>query len=453
MSTTQQHAAPEERVKLATQAYVYGYPLVYGLEEIARFPAGEATLLPGKHPFNEFGVRKDLCGPETRFVSPNNDTIYMFAPLDLSGGPLLLHVPDTHDRYYVLQFIDAWSNNFAYIGRRATGTEEATFLIAPPGWKGEAPDGIKDVIEVPTTICIVFGRIAVSGEADLPAVQELGARFTLTPLGGNSALRGIEMHREPEVAHGLDWWEKFRQAVRQFWPLPPSDTAVVPMLEELGVTAAESPYMSPDPELAEVLKAGAEAGLATIEHLMENVPTTPSGWQSAMHLFDYNVDFLGIGTIDSAEWKIADPMQRYATRAIVARGGLWGNHGYEAEYKLTWVDADGDRLDGSNRYELRLETPPPVGAFWSLTMYDLPNFYLVANPIDRYSIGDRTPGLEYGDDGSVTIYLQKDSPGPDKESNWLPTPAGGFRPIMRMYEPHEEILDGSYQLPPITKVG
>jgi hypothetical protein len=120
-------------------------------------------------------------------------------------------------------------------------------------------------------------------------------------------------------------------------------------------------------------------------------------------------------------------------------------------YGLIWVDADGAPLDGTNRYELRLATPPPVDAFWSLTMYDVPDFYLVANPIDRYSIGDRTPGLKTAEDGSITIYLQKDSPGPERESNWLPTPAGAFRPILRMYRPRREILDGTYILPAITR--
>jgi hypothetical protein len=138
---------------------------------------------------------------------------------------------------------------------------------------------------------------------------------------------------------------------------------------------------------------------------------------------------------------------------VAARAGLWGNHGYEADYGFVWTDGDGQPLDGANRYELRLEQPPPVDAFWSLTMYDVPDFYLVANPIDRYSIGDRTPGLGTAEDGSVTIFMQADSPGPGKESNWLPTPRGKFRPILRMYQPQKAILDGTYVLPAVRKVG
>ena len=141
------------------------------------------------------------------------------------------------------------------------------------------------------------------------------------------------------------------------------------------------------------------------------------------------------------------------TRAVAARAGLWGNHGYEANYEWIYVDADNQPLSSEHRYELNLPIPPPVDAFWSLTMYDAHEFHLVANAINRYSIGDRTSGLKYGADGSVTIYMQKESPGADKESNWLPTPqTGGFRPIMRMYQPKQPVMDGSYLLPAIKRV-
>ena len=142
----------------------------------------------------------------------------------------------------------------------------------------------------------------------------------------------------------------------------------------------------------------------------------------------------------------------YLARAAAARAGLWGNHGYEAGYASSVTTSDGEQLDGARRYKIHFDRTPPVDAFWSLTMYDMPNYYLVANPIDRYSIGDRTPGVAYGDDGSLDLYLQHDSPGADKESNWLPTPSGDFRPLIRMYQPGAEVLDGSYELPAITRV-
>jgi hypothetical protein len=232
-----------------------------------------------------------------------------------------------------------------------------------------------------------------------------------------------------------------------------ADKPFVALAERLGVTAAQSPYVDSDPELAEVLVAAQQAGQAKIEELAGSGGGAAGGWTSAMHMFDYNLDHLGPGTIDAPEWKITDRPRAYVTRAVAARAGLWGNHGYEANYAFAWTDADGQPLDGANRYELRLEEPPAVDAFWSLTMYDVPDFYLVANPIDRYSIGDRTPGLRTADDGSVTISMQTDSPGSDKESNWLPTPQGRFRPVLRMYQPQKAILDGTYVLPAVRKVG
>ncbi len=186
---------------------------------------------------------------------------------------------------------------------------------------------------------------------------------------------------------------------------------------------------------------------------MKNAKASPTGWQSARHMFDYNLDYHEVGVLDTPEWKIADRTTAYATRAVAARAGLWGNHGYEADYEIVWNDADGDQLNGAHRYELHLPVAPPVDAFWSLTMYDVPDFYLVANPIGRYSIGDRTPGLAKAADGSITLYLQTTSPGAGKESNWLPTPAGDFRPIMRMYAPRRAVLDGEYVLPAITRAG
>ncbi len=189
------------------------------------------------------------------------------------------------------------------------------------------------------------------------------------------------------------------------------------------------------------------------EALKHGASPEVNGWKLTYHAFDYNLDFFEIGALDDPRWKIADPKLRYIERALSARGGLWGNHGYEAAYAMVYNDSEGTQLDGANRYTVRLPTPPPVGAFWSITMYDLPDFYLVANPIGRYSIGDRTPGLQYGDDGSLTITIQRDEPAePEARANWLPSPPGQFRPILRMYEPANAVLDGEYELPPIVRV-
>jgi len=168
-----------------------------------------------------------------------------------------------------------------------------------------------------------------------------------------------------------------------------------------------------------------------------------------LHIFDYNLDHFGPGRIDDPRWKIADRTTSYPMRALAARAGLWGNHAYEAAYAQIFQDADGEQLTGTKRYTIRFHELPPVEAFWSLTMYDMPNYYLVANPIDRYSIGDRTPGNRYDDDGSLTVVIQHDPPDEAEQANWLPAPPTNFRPVMRMYQPGTAILGGSYRLPPI----
>jgi hypothetical protein len=258
---------------------------------------------------------------------------------------------------------------------------------------------------------------------------------------------------DPRVADELKWWEEFRVALAAF-PPPAADAPFLAICEKFRLAASESPYVNPDPALAQILVTGKKAAEQKIEELIKSAAKPVNGWQNVLHLFDYNLDHFEIGALDAPEWKIADRTVAYVTRAVAARAGLWGNHGYEANYQIVYVDADNQPLNSANRYELHLPVPPPVDAFWSLTMYHVPEFYLVANPINRYSIGDRTPDLKYGEDGSVTLYLQKDSPGPDKESNWLPTPqTGNFRPIMRMYQPKEPIMNGTYLLPAIQCVG
>ncbi len=454
--TTPNPIDPTEQVKLAAEAYLYGYPLVYSMHEIAKIPAGE-SVLDSAAPYNTFGYARDLLDPSAKFVSPNNDTLYLMAMCDVRNGPLVLHVPATHDRYYVLQFVDAWSNNFAYIGRRATGTDEGQFLLVPHGYTGETLEGLQ-VVHAPTGVFAIVGRITVNGAADLPAVHALQNQFTLTPLsvyqggGAASPVTGVPQADE-RVDADLRWWEEFRLALAAF-PPPAADAPFLAICEQFGLLQAESPYLDPNPVLAKILVAGQAAAQDKLEQLIKSAAKPVNGWQNVKDVFNYNLDYFEVGALDTPQWKIPDRQVAYVTRAVAARAGLWGNHGYEAVYEIVYVDGDNQPLSSERRYELHLSTPPPVDAFWSLTMYDATEFYLTANAIHRYSIGDRTPGLRSGADGSITIYLQKDSPGADKEANWLPTPqSGGFRPIMRLYQPGQAVLDGSYRLPPIVRVG
>ena len=437
------------RIALAAEAFVYGFPLVVDLQEVDRFTRVGFGSVPAT-PFNRFGHAPSLAGPEERFVSINNDTIYSAAQVDLSGGPLRLDVPDTAGRYYVLQFIDAWTNNFAYIGHRATGTGAGSFLLAPPGDEGTSD--ASPVIHFPTEVGTILGRFAVDGEGDLPAVRALQAGLTLSPEGEGSG-RGLP-EPDPAVAEELGFFEQLRVRMRAFPPAA-RDLDYQQRFEPLGLLDEDSPYVDPDPELAAALRAGLEEGRSQLERALRESPVPKqNGWSLTYHTFDYNLDFFELGALDDPQWKAdLEPPARYMLRAGAARGGLWGNHGYEAAYAMVYEDGDGNQLNGGNRYELRFERTPPVGAFWSVTMYDLPDFYLVANPIERYSIGDRTRGLQLDEDGSLTIVMQADEPStPEARANWLPTPRGDFRPLLRMYEPEAGVFDGGYELPPITKL-
>ena len=437
----------DDLAALAADAYIYGFALTFDLQQVSRFTReGMGSLAPA--PANIFSHAQKLAGPDDRFVSINNDTIYSIAQVDVSGGPVLLRVPDTAGRYYVLQFVDAWTNNFAYVGRRASGTATGAFLLVPPGWKGDTPAGTQ-VIEFPTTVGTIVGRWACDGQADLAAVRALQNGLSLEPHGSPAPLKGIPA--PAPVPAGLAFFEQMRTWMQAFPPSSP-DQDYQKRFAPLGLLEEASPYADCPPELARALTAGADAARQQMETLLKagNLAPVINGWMISFHIFDYNLDHLGPGTIDNPEWKMADRNASYLARTLAARGGLWGNHGYEAAYPMTYTDADGDQLDGHNQYTITFEEDPPVGAFWSITMYDLPDFYLVANPIGRYSIGDRTPGLRRGADGSLTIAIQHDQPA--DTSNWLPAPAAPFRPIMRLYQPEPAVLDGTYKIPPITKL-
>jgi hypothetical protein len=444
---TASQAQPDDLAGLAAEAFIYGFPLVFDLQEVERFMrVGMGALAPA--PLNVFSHATTLAGPKDTFVSINNDTLYSIAHVDVSGGPVRLDVPDADGRYYVLQFVDAWTNNFAYIGRRATGTAAGSFLLVGPDWDGAAPADAT-VIRFPTTVASIVGRWAVAGEDDLPAVRALQQGLTLTA-GGHA--RGLpEPH--PDVPEDLAFFERLRVWLQAFPPAP-RDLDYQRRFEPLGVFAPHSPYADASPELGAALRAGLAAGRQQMEQaLTDGAGPRQNGWSLTYHIFDYNLDFFEVGALDEDQWKLPDDESRYLIRALSARGGLWGNHGYEAAYAMVYDDGDGQPLDGAHAYELRFATTPPVGAFWSVTMYDTPDFYLVDNPIDRYSIGDRTPGLHYAADGSLTFVMQRAAPPePDRAANWLPTPAGAFRPILRMYQPDPAVFDGTFELPPFTRV-
>jgi len=439
----------DERTALAADAYVYGYPLVYDLAEVDRVGrVGMGSLAPA--PMNTFSHAHQLAGPQDQFVSVNNDTVYSIANLDLTGGPVLLRVPDTGGAYYVLQFVDAWTNNIAYVGRRATGTAAGAYLVVPPRWAGEVPTGAT-VIPASTEVVTIVGRLACDGPADLPRVAALQEGFSLRPLDPTVRLRGLPAP-ELGVPEDLMFFERMRVAMAAFPPAG-ADREYQERFRPLGLLAEASPYPSADAVLASALRDGLKAGKERVENAsIATGGKAVNGWHLSPHLFDYNVSALGPGTIDSPQWKIADHDEAMLTRALAARVGLWGNHGYEATYAQVFTDSSGERLSGDRTYTMTFAEPPPVDAFWSLTMYDTPSYYLVDNPIGRYSIGDRTAGLRRDPSGALTVVMSHERPAGDDAANWLPAPAGDFRPMIRLYEPRPGVFDGSYALPPIVRV-
>ncbi|MEW1690835.1 DUF1254 domain-containing protein [Streptomyces sp. NPDC091265] len=445
-------------VELAAEAYVYGYPLVFDLMMVETcLHKGFGSMAPA--PFNHFTHSDRLADADAHFVSVNNDTVYSIAQLDLSGGPVRLHVPDTGGAYYVMQFVDAWSNNFAYVGRRATGTEAGDWLVVPPGWAGTVPGDVRGVIDAPTSVVTIVGRNACDGPDDLAQrVRPLQEQLTLTHLEPGEHRTGLPAP-DAGVPEELRFFEQLRVWMADF---PPSaaDRAYQDRFQPLGLLEeGPSPYVPAGAALVRALTEGLALGKERVEAASrpgagDGTPGgSGGGWSMNPHLFDYNLDWFGVGTLDSSEWKSADREASYLARAVAARVGLWGNHGYEAVYAQTFQDADGAQLNGAHRYELRFEEPPPVEAFWSVTMYDTPDYYLVANPAGRYSVGDRTPGIVYGDDGALTVHISRERPAdPVAAANWLPAPEGDFRPMLRLYMPERSVLDGRYGIPAVRRV-
>jgi hypothetical protein len=247
-----------ELAALAADAFIYGYPLVYNLHEVGRIARGQLGGLPAA-PMNAFGHASALAGPCTDFVSVNNDTVYSIGNVDASGGPVRLSVPDTGGRYYVLQFVDAWTNNFAYVGHRATGTAAGSLLLLPPGWEADVPAGAR-VIRLPTAIATIVGRWAVAGEADLPAVADLQSRLTLTETAAGAGLP----QPEAAVPEDLGFFEQVRVSVRAF---PPAgrDRVYQQRFEPLGLLSAATPYRDLEAEVADALRAGLAAGCERLE--------------------------------------------------------------------------------------------------------------------------------------------------------------------------------------------
>jgi len=378
-------------------------------------------------------------------VSPNADTLYSFAWLDLSKEPIVLSLPDTKGRYYVMQMIDAWTDVFAAPGPRTTGMGKRDFAIVGPGFKGKLPAGLKK-IESPTNLLWIAGRTQTNGEADYDAVHTMQKEYKLTPLSawGKPYTPPAAVPVDPKVSREPPMSQVEKMSAQTFFARlnalmqgnPPAarDAGAMKKFAALGIAPGQKFTLQDlDPAAQSALAKGMkDAQQAIVAEAKKPPGKVVNGWMLSYDLGSY-------GT-------------KYLYRAAVAWVGLGANLPEDALYPMTRVDGEGKPLTGENKYVMHFtkEQIPPVKAFWSVTMYNGKQAF-VENPINRYAIGDRDK-LKFNPDGSLDLYIQHESPGKEKESNWLPAPKDGFNLIMRLYWPQKSVLDGTWAPPPVKKV-
>jgi hypothetical protein len=431
---------------LAEQAVVYTFPL-YEMSRMRAATSPQRTEAAGEAPkpqrwCNVFTHARQLLGAgKSRVVSPNNDTLYTNAWLDLGDGPLVIDVPDTAGRYYVLGLLDFYTNPFAHIGQRLTGTAARSFVVTPPGWRGELPAAFREPgahIEAPTRWLWVIGRILVDGPQDVPAVNALQQGFVVRTLEGSRAgeaskPKPFDPACDPKAPlTAAHFAAQVNRALREN-PPPARDAALIARSAQLGLGPDAG---EPDDAQRAVLQDTLDAVLPRLRNAQSGA-TTATGWVQ----------------MPLVEGSFGDD---HLARALVALKYIGMLESREATYPLAWNDASGRTLNGSGRYTLRFapDAMPPVDAFWSLTMYDSRDYMLVDNPIDRYAVGDRTPALRHDADGGLTLHIQQARPGSEAaQANWLPAPAGDFYLCLRAYVPRAEMLDGRYALPALVRTG
>jgi len=458
-----------EAFKNGVEAYLFGYPLV--LMDVTK-QVGSQPNAPGPHGVvNQFYNMWTYPDPSfTIVVSPNADTLYSIAFLDLSKEPVVLHVPDTKGRYYLMPMLDAWTNVFASPGKRTTGTKAGDFAIAGPGWKGALPQGVKK-IQSPTNMAWIIGRTQCNGKADYAAVNAIQRQYTLTPLssfgkpytppGSGPADPSVDVKTPPvtQVAK-MDAAAFFARLalLMKDNPPAPADAPMVKKLAGLGIVPGK-PF---DPSAVDpMVMKGLEKAVWWVKAFFDAAAKGTQGTIGEGALTREVLEVLNnamrrvLMNVKNG-WMIP-PMKLgnygtdYALRAYVALYGLGANLPADAVYPSAQKDARGGQLNGAHRYVLRFAPgrTPPVNAFWSLTMYNSKQAF-VPNPIDRYAIGDRDK-LKFNPDGSLDIHIQNESPGKDRESNWLPAPKDDFNVILRLYWPQKSILDGSWVPPGISR--
>jgi hypothetical protein len=430
----------------ATDAYIYGYPLV--TMEITRRVMTNVATPTGTHaPMGQFAKLRTYPDASFRDVTaPNADTLYTLAWVDVGKEPYVLSLPDMKDRYYLFPMLDGWTNVFQVPGTRTTGTGAQTYAITGPGWAGTLPAGVKEY-KSPTSMVWLLGRIYCTGTPeDYAAVHALQDQIGLVPLSAYGKPYAppagvVDPSVNPKIAvrdqvNAMDAVAYFTLLAQLMKANPPAaaDAPALARFASIGLVPGQDFDASK-------LKADFVKRVPQIafDRIMLQFKVNPSvkdinGWNYMTKTGVYGTDYL--------------------MRALVTAIGLGANRPQDAIYPTSLKDARGSAYDGANKYVVHFAKGelPPVDGFWSITMYDT-GYFFVANPINRYSISPRQ-NLKANADGSVDLYIQKDSPGAEKESNWLPAPAGKFVLMLRMYWPRETnptILDGSWVIPPVSR--
>jgi hypothetical protein len=425
---------------VAAEAFMFGYPLV--LTDVTRAVTMAMPQRGGRVSANEFVHLREF--PDASFcgvVSPNADTLYSVAWLDLAAEPVVLDVPASGGRYYLLPMLSSWSDVFAAPGTRTTGNGPGTFAVTGPGWQGGLPAGVQE-IRSPTSMAWMIGRTQAGGKADYEDVHRFQDGLSLRPLSAWAGQRPAAREAPagpatgiaaapPDQVEAMDAAAFFGRLATLLVTNPPT-AADAPAMRRFAAIGLAAGSFRPDPSLASALNAGVRDALAQLKGMRAQLPGLINGWSIDRDLGRYGTN--------------------YRQRAFVALFGLGANLPEDAVYPHTVVDSGGRPLSGAHRYVLHFAPgqTPPAHAFWSLTLYN-EHQYFATNPLGRYALGDCDP-LTLNRDGSLDLRLQHGSPGKRAEPNWLPAPAGPFSLILRVYWPKRELLDGTWAPPAVRRV-
>lgn len=419
----------EETKAIAEEAFVYGLPIVMNYAVMNEFVIDKNSS-QYKAPFNTiYNDERVFTYKDTAVVTPNSDTPYSMLWLDLRAEPMVISVPAVDKkRYYSVQLIDGNAYNYGYIGSRSTGMAAGNYLVVGPDWHGEKPAGIKQVFHSTTPFGLTIFRTQLFNADDMPNVVKVQKGYRTRPLSAflkqpaPAAAPAIDFLPATTAGIKSNFYE-YLDAALQYVPETSEDKAIRAKLARIGIGPGKKfEFRDLSLEHKAVVLTAMKEGDDKVDHYLATGGKTINGWKVGA--------FFGDRTFYKGDWLM---------RAAAAKGGIYGNDAVEAMYPMTRNDVNGKELDGS-KHNYTLTFPagqlPPVNAFWSVTMYDGKTQLLIQNPINRYLINSpMLPNMKKNADGSLTLYIQKDSPGKAKEANWLPAPDGPIYLVMRLYWP------------------